>query len=78
MRVNIFIKEQDLIRIDKYCIEAGFKRSNLLVSSTLQRIQNGQSVYKIEANGQELPPQSSKIEMCKHGRMLGLCEKGCK
>jgi hypothetical protein len=76
MRVNIFVRDEDLSEIDRYCNEAGFKRSNLMVSSTMQRIKGGESVYKVEAKRMDVPPQ--EIKLCKHGRMFGLCEKGCK
>jgi len=82
MRINIWIPNDTLDRLDSYLkIEYIKSRSSFITQSIEERI-NAKGVYVSEASKQVSPPQTTKVEVdvkvCKHGSMIGLCKKGCK
>lgn len=90
MKVLITIPDRALEIIDPYCKSERYNRSALLVLGALEYIKkhpisNFRENYNAMPTGDVTAPLSEKKPktkergmVCPHGRMWGLCEKGCK
>lgn len=117
MRINLWIPDKELKRIDAYCKGLGLTRSEFLTNSALGMIKDLEhpqiepmpSTQRIPPNDERFLEPPRKLEpiktldekidseakrvikevkkkqevkdvsgVCKHGRMKGLCEYGCK
>lgn len=90
MRVNIWILEHQLKKIDDYCDEHDIPRSKLLIKATLNSIDSVEKKVNNEDKGvyTQLTPKGKPTltikdlkkatsNICKHGSMKGLCKYGC-
>jgi hypothetical protein len=83
MKVSIWIPDNLLEKIDEKCFELRMTRSAFLVSKALDLGEIGE-LYKVKYDKTVTPEtikevqKSKDIKVCKHGRMVGLCEHGCK
>ena len=79
MRVNIWVPEHQLEKIDAYCKESGISRSKLLIKATLGTIGD---IHTSPQKKEKKEVKHTHIDkgvntLCEHGRMKGLCEYGC-
>jgi hypothetical protein len=85
MRINISLDDSLLSKVDQYCGENNYNRSELIAEVLRHRImgvdiKNISTVPKENKTSTSLPKiegVTKGVKLCEHGSMVGLCKFGC-